>query len=131
MEARCSPAEIHLTVLGAPPDLVVLWSEASVGGYSLERVLSQVQLNRIRLRAARLWPPAAYTLGLAAAVTVEAIVASSRRALSLLTVLGGEFGVRNRVGALPVQLAPSGIVQTRVPSLSTRERVLVETALGG
>ena len=90
-----------------------------------------MQLNRIQARAARLWPPAAYTLGMAAAVAVDAIVHSSRRALSLLTVLGGEFGVRGRVGALPIHLGPSGIVHTRVPSLSTRERVLVETALGG
>lgn len=130
MEAVCSPAEIQLTVLGAPPDLVVLWSEGSIGGYALERVLQPVQIARLQARAARLWPPGAYTLGLAASVTVDAIVRESRRALSLLTVLAGEFGVRHRVGALPVMLAPAGIVHTRVPSLSTRERILVETALG-
>ena len=37
MEARCSPAEIQLSVLGVPPDLVVLWSEASIGGYAFSR----------------------------------------------------------------------------------------------
>jgi malate dehydrogenase len=131
MEARCSPAEVQLTVLGAPPDLVVPWSEASIGGYALERVFSPVQLTRIQNRSARLWPPGPYTLGLAAAIAAEAAIHASRRALSLLTVLGGEFGVRNRAGALPVLLASSGIVHTRVPSLSVRERVLVETALGG
>ena len=107
------------------------WSEASIGGYALERVLTPVQLTRIQARAARLWPPGAYTLGMAAAFVVEAIIRGSRRAASVLTVLSGEFGIRDRVGALPVLLAPSGIVHTRVPSLSTRERVLVETALGG
>jgi malate dehydrogenase len=131
VEARCSPAEVMVTVLGAPRGFVVPWSDASIAGYALERVLSTVQVTRIEARAARLWPPAAYTLGLAAATTVEAIVNASRRARTVLTVLGGEFGVRNRVGALPVLLAPSGIVHVRVPSLNTRERVLVETALGG
>jgi malate dehydrogenase len=131
VEARCSPAEVMLTVLGTPPaGFVVPWSEASIGGYSLEHVLAPVQLVRIEARAARLWPPGAYALGLAAAIVVEGIVSSARRAFSVLTMLGGEFGVRDRVGALPVLMSTDGIVHTRVPSLSTRERVLLETALG-
>ena len=131
MEARCSPAEVKLTVLGAPPaGLVVPWSEASIGGYALERVLTQVQLARLEARVGRLWPPGPYALGLAAARVVEAIATSSRRAFSVLSVLGGEFGVRDRMGALPVRLSTTGIVHVRVPTLNTRERVLLETALG-
>jgi malate dehydrogenase len=131
MEARCAPDEVNLTVLGAPPSgFVVLWNEASIGGYALDRVLSQVQLTRLEARSARLWPPGAYTLGAAAARVVEAIVDASRRSFSVLTVLGGEFGVRDRVGALPALLASPGIVQTRAPALTTRERVRLETALG-
>lgn len=131
MEARCSPSEVDLTVLGTPPaGFVVPWSEASIGGYSLERVLSQVQLTRIEARAARLWPPGPFALGLAAARVTEALVRHSRRAFSVLMVLGGEFGVRGRIGALPVYLSPSGIADTRVPTLNTRERVRLETALG-
>lgn len=131
MEAGCSPAEVRLTVLGSPPSgLMVPWSEASIGGLALERVLTQVQLNRLEGRVARLWPPGPFTLGLAAARVAEAIVSSSRRAHSVLTVLGGEFGVRGKVAAVPSLLTPQGITQTRVPALSTRERVLLETALG-
>ena len=131
MEARCSPAEVDLTVLGTPPSgFVVPWSEASIGGYSLERVLSQVQLARIEARAARLWPPGPFALGLAAARVTEALVRHSRRAFSVLVVLGGEFGVRGRVGAMPVNLSPAGIASIRVPTLNTRERVRLETALG-
>jgi malate dehydrogenase len=131
MEARCSPAEVMLTVLGTPPaGFVVPWSEASIGGYALEHVLTPVQLTRIEARTARLWPPAPYTLALAAAGVTEAILRSSRRAFTVLTVLQGEFGVRGRVGALPVLLSSTGVVHTRVPSLSTRERVLLETVLG-
>ena len=131
MEAHCSPSEVDLTILGTPPSgFVVPWSEASIGGYSLERVLSQVQLARLEARAARLWPPGPFALGLAAARVTEALVRDSRRAFSVLMVLAGEFGVRGRVGAMPVNLSPSGIAHTRVPTLNTRERVRLETALG-
>jgi malate/lactate dehydrogenase len=131
MEAQCSPTEIGLTVLGAPPrGLVIPWSEASIGGHALDRVLTQVQLSRIEARVAHLWPPGPHALGLAAARVAEALVISSRRTFSVLTVLGGEFGVRGRTGVLPALLSIQGIAATRVPALTTRERVQVENALG-
>ena len=130
MEAQCAAEDVSVTVLGTPPaGFVVLWSEASIGGYALDRVLSQVQLARLEARCARLWPPGPYALGAAATRVAEGILHSLRRSFSVLTVLGGEFGVRNRVGALPAVLGSTGIVQTRAPELTTRERVLVETAL--
>ena len=130
MEARCSPTEVMLNVLGTPPGgFVIPWSEASIGGYALERVLSQVQLTRLSARAARLWPPGPFALGQAAANVGAAVLNSSRRAFSVLTVLTGEFGVRDRVGTLPAILSSTGIVHTRVPSLNGRERVELETAL--
>jgi malate/lactate dehydrogenase len=130
LEAGCSPSDVNLAVLGVPAGLVVPWSEASIGGYAVDRVLSAVQLARVEARAARLWPPGPYALGLAAARVVEAILGSSRRAFNVLTVLGGEFGVRDRVGTLPAHMAAAGIVHTRTPTLNTRERVQLETALG-
>ncbi len=131
LEAQCSPPEIGLTLLGAPPrGFVVPWSEASIGGHSLERVLTQVQLSRIEARVAHLWPPGPHALGLAAARVAEALLSSSRRTFSVLTVLGGEFGAWDRVGVLPARLSTRGIIETRVPTLNTRERVQVENALG-
>jgi len=61
---------------------------------------------------------------------IDALLTSSRRTFSVLSVLGGEFGVRGRVGALPALLSPTGIAHVRVPTLNTRERVQLETALG-
>jgi malate dehydrogenase len=130
VEAQCSPREVSLTVLGAPGRFVVPWSEASIGGYALDRVLSQVQLSRLEARTARLWPPGTYTLGMAAARVTEAILDSVRQTFSVLTMLDGEFEVRGRVGALPVLLASHGIAHVRVPTLNNRERVLLETSLG-
>ena len=130
MEAHCSPSEVMLTVLGVPPTgFVVPWSEASLGGYTLERMLSQVQLARISARVARLWPPGPFALGQAAAWVAEGVLHSARRAFSVLTVLYGEFGVSRRVGAIPALLAAPGIVHTRTPSLSIRERVELDTVL--
>jgi malate dehydrogenase len=130
LEAQCSPREIGLSVLGAPPNgFVIPWSEASIGGHALERALTQVQLTRLQNRVAHLWPPGPHALGLAAARVTEALVSSSRRTFSVLTVLGGEFGARGRTGVLPAILSKRGIVSTRVPALNTRELVQVENAL--
>jgi malate/lactate dehydrogenase len=129
MEARCSPREVFVAVLGTPPAFVIPWSDASIGGYALERVVSTVQLRRIEARAARLWPPGPYALGAAAARAVEAALDASRRSYSVLTVLDGEFGVRNRVAAVPALLGSYGVVRIRTPLLSTRERVQLDTAL--
>ena len=131
LEAGCSPAEVSLAVLGLPPrGLVVPWSEAAIGGFALERTLTPVAITRLEARAPRLWPPGPFALGGAAARAVEAIVTTSRRALNILTVLDGEYGVRERLGSTPALLDSSGVTSVRVPLLSTRERVLVETALG-
>jgi malate dehydrogenase len=131
MEANCSPGDVRLTVLGTPPSrLVIPWSEASIGGYGLQQVLTPVHQQRVEARTAVLWPPGPYTLGAAAARVVTALLSSSRQSFCVLTQLGGEFGVRNRIGCLPVRLGPLGIVEIRVPELTTRERVQVQTALG-
>ena len=131
LETGCSPAEVSLAVLGLPPArLVVPWSEAAIGGFALERTLSPVQMSRLDARAPRLWPPGPFALGTAAARAAEAVATSSLGTLSLLNVLDGEYGVRDCLGSMPTLLDGRGVAQVRVPPLSTRERVLVETALG-
>lgn len=130
LEARCSPREVALTVLGRPPaGFVVPWSEASIGGHALSAVLSQAQVGRIEARVSRLWPPGPNTLGAAAAVVTEGILSASRRSFNVLAWLDGEFGVRRVVGTLPVRLSEDGIVDIRVPSLGSREQTQIQTAL--
>ena len=129
MEARCSPAEVCVAVLGTPPAFVIPWSEASIGGYTLDRVVSQVQLRRIEARAARLWPPGPYALGAGAGRVVEAVLGAGRRSYSVLTVQEGQFGVRDRMAAVPALLASDGVARIRTPLLNTREQVQLDTAL--
>jgi malate dehydrogenase len=132
MEAGCSPNDVMVTVLGTPPaGFVVPWGEASIAGYAMPRVLSQVQLSRIEARAARLWPPGPYALGSAAAEVAAGILSGSRRWFSVLTQLGGEFGVKGRRGVLPARLGPRGILETRTPDLDTRQQIQLQVALGG
>ena len=131
MEARCSPADVSVAVLGAPPDAFVIpWSEASIAGYALERTITQVQLRRLEARAARLWPPGPYVLGAAAAQVIEGTLDAARRSFNVLTILEGEFGVRDQVAAVPTLLAPHGVAHIRTPLLNRREQVQLDTALG-
>ena len=100
MEARCSPSEVDLTVLGTPP------SGSSCRGARrrladtprARAVPGPADADRSASGASVATGP--FALGLAAARVTEAIVRPSRRAFSVLTVLGGEFGVRGRVGAI-------------------------------
>ena len=131
MEARCSPSDVSVAVLGTPPDAFVIpWSEASIGGYALERTVSQVQLRRLEARTARLWPPGPNALGAAAARVVEGMLDAARRSYNILTVLEGEFGVRDRVASVPALLGPHGVAYVRTPLLNRREQVQLDTALG-
>lgn len=131
VEAGCSPDEVSLAVLGRPPGgLVVPWSHVSIGGYTLEHRLASAQVVRIESRVARVWPPGPFALGLAGARVTAAVVSAARRSWSVLTLLDGEYGVRRVVGIIPALLANSGIVRTWEPTLTTRERVRLVTALG-
>jgi malate dehydrogenase len=132
MEAGCSPREVTLTVLGTPPSgWVVPWSEASIAGYPLHAVLSQAALTRVEARMAHLWPPGPYALGAAGALVTQAVLSASRQSFSVLTELDGEFGVRHRSCAVSARFSARGIAEIRVPELTTRERVQLQSALGG
>ena len=130
LEAQCAPAELALTVLGVPPDgFVVPWSEATIRGGSLHAILSPGQVARLETQIARLWPLDAYALGAAAAVVVEGILASARRAFNVLAPLDGEYGVRRGIGTVHAWLSPRGIVKRTIPSLTARERTQLESAM--
>ncbi len=132
LDRRCSPGEVSLAVLGAPPaGFVVPWSDVAVAGFALERLLNQADLARLEARCRQLWPPGPQTLGIAAAQTAEAAILSARRFVSVFMYLDGEFGVRRQVAAFPAFLTPSGIQDRHMPSLNTRERVQLQSVLKG
>jgi malate/lactate dehydrogenase len=111
-------------VLGLPPAASVpCWSQAAVNGAALTSRLSAAQIAAIDGRLPKLWPPGAYALGSAAARAVRACLHGARTPMTLFISLDGEMKMRNLVAALPVRLAPGGVVEVIEPDLSPHDRV--------
>ena len=131
LEARVSPGEVAINLLGVPPaHPVVPWSSATIGGYPLENTLSPPQLTRLRNRVEHLWPPGPFALASAAARVVEALVVGGarRRFACFIDDGSGEGPGARSVG---VTLGPAGIDEILPVTLSRLERVQLENALGG
>ena len=129
LEARVSPGEVAINLLGVPPaHPVVPWSSATIGGYPLEDTLSPPQLARLRNRVEHLWPPGPFVLASAAARVVEAlVVGGARQRFACFVGDGSGKGLRS-VG---VTLGPGGIEEILPVTLSRIEQVRLENALGG
>ncbi|MDP1572272.1 MAG: hypothetical protein Q8L86_19915 [Vicinamibacterales bacterium] len=140
LEAGCAPADVSLTVVGRPGGWIVPWSEASIAGRAAPHVLDAPALLRLDDRIARLWPPGPRTLGGAAARLVAIALARSPRRPCAFVVPDplANVGQRDdapamtrRGAALPVRLGPSGITAIEIPSLPSRDRVRLDTAMQG
>ncbi len=130
LEARASPADVSLGVLGVPPSrFVVPWSDGSIGGVRLTSLLTPPALARLDARLASLWPPGPYALASAAARLVEAIVCGSDRRFACFVTLDGELGVRRRTVAAPVTVGAGGVRQVLTPALTVHERVQLDNAI--
>ena len=76
------------------------------------------------------WPPGPYALGVGrGAPASRRILENSRRRFTVFAVLDGEYDARRVVAAVPATLGVSGIRAMHPPGLSTRERVMLDTAL--
>ena len=143
-EAGVAPPDISLSVLGRPPQsIIVPWDEASIGGRCATNVLSAAQLARLDARIVRLWPPGPYALASAAARLLRtALTRSPRQHAALVAVRGphdADFaswgggtrkeGISGRSAMMPVTLDSKGIAALVPPSLSARDRVRFETTM--
>ena len=130
LEAAAAPPDISLSVLGRPPQHVIVpWDEASIAGRCATKVLSAAQLARLDARVARLWPPGAYTLAAAAARIIHTAITRSPRVHMAQVALTRDEGTPGRSAMMPVTLQPSGIQRLVEPALSNRDRVRYETTL--
>jgi malate dehydrogenase len=131
IEARASASQVSLTVLGRPPkQIVVPWTEASIAGHSMMSLLTQPQLNRVEARMKGLWPPGPATLGTAAAMFGEAVALGSSRLFSAFVSLDRDNGTKAPVCAWPVTIGPGGLERVTTPSLTSRDRVVIDEVLG-
>jgi malate dehydrogenase len=130
LEARVSPRDVSLTILGVPPlHAVVPWEEAAIGGLAMTRMLPEPARRRLAARVGPLWPPGPLALAAAAAHAIDAISGRSRRPVSCFVAPDASMGRRQRTVALPVWLGPGGIVDVRMPALSVHEQVALDNAM--
>jgi malate dehydrogenase len=130
LEAGAAPADISLSVLGRPPqNIIVPWDETAIAGRSATAVLSAAQLARLDARIARQWPPAPYTLASAAARLIRTALTRTPRVHAALVAVTREEGSPGRSAMMPVTLQPSGIASLVPPSLSSRDRVRFDTTM--
>jgi malate dehydrogenase len=130
IELNAPATDVALSVLGVPPHhIIVPWDDATVGGFSLTRVLSEPARRRLDSRVAGLWPPGPYALASAAARIIDTIFRGSRRLVTCFVAPDDSAGVRARAAALPVRLGRLGVMDVALPELSARERVRLENAM--
>lgn len=132
IEARVSASQVMLSVMGTPPHrTLVPWGDGSIAGHSAGTFLSPAQFQRLEKRLPGLWPPGPTVLGTAAAQLCEAVVTESPRFFSAFVSLDRDSGTKAPVCAWPVSVGPQGIEKIAVPTLSTRDRLVIDGALDG
>jgi malate dehydrogenase len=130
IELNAPASDVTLSVLGLPPNhIIVPWDEATLGGYSLVKVLSEPSRRRLDNRMAGLWPPGPFALASAAARAIDTIFRGSRRLVTCFVAPDDSAGMRARAAALPVRLGSEGVIEVAMPELSVRERVRLENAM--
>ena len=130
IELDAPASDVALSALGVPPNhIIVPWDDATVGGFSLVRVLSEPARRRLDARIAGLWPPGPYALAAAAARAIDTIFRESRRLVTCFVAPDDSAGMRARAAALPVRLGRPGVIEVVMPELSVRERVRLENAM--
>lgn len=130
LEANASPRDVGLTVLGVPPDgIVVPWEDATIGGLAATKRLDTPALRRVERRVAELWPPRSDALAAAAAKAVDVVLGNSRQMISCFLGPDDSSGRRMRAAALPAQLGPSGLVRVDEPRLNVHDRVALDNAV--
>jgi malate dehydrogenase len=130
IDAKSSAVQVILTVMGRPPHRIVIpWTEGSIGGNSVESVLTASQLHRLETRLRGLWPPGTSALGTAAAMAAEAVTGGSRRLFSTFVSLDRDNGTKAPVCAWPVTIGHTGVERVASPSLTARDRVVMDEVL--
>jgi len=130
LEWNGSPKDVSLTVLGIPPDrIVVPWDEASIGGFAATRMLDEPARRRVTARLTPLWPPGPAALAHAACEVLECLFERSRQMVSCFVAPNEGAGSRSRVVALPVRLNANGVAKIERPVLEGAAQVALENAM--
>jgi malate dehydrogenase len=127
--AGAASSEVRVPILGTPASWMIAWSQASIGGRGAADILPAVALSRVDALVRASWPPGPYACGAAAASIVRVMATGSARSMTVFTPVEHALDVRRAVVAMPVRLGASGVTEVETPSLSSRERVLLDNVL--
>ena len=122
-------ASVDVAVVGRPPQFVVGWSAASVGGALVSERVAPHRLLAVSQSMTRLWPPGPLAIASATAPIVEALVSGSRTLHPAMTLLDGVLGARARAVMLPLALGHGRVISHQMPSLSPQERTELMNAI--
>jgi len=126
-ELQTTAREIALTVLGLPPDqLVVPGAVATVGGVAVDR-LSPIALRRAVEAAAR--PRGPVALAAAAVRVLHALGGARATHLPVAVLLQGEYGHRGAAVAVPARIAAGRVESVVEVELQPMERVRFDNAV--
>jgi malate dehydrogenase len=124
-----SPRDVALSVLGVPPDHIVIpWEDATLAGFAVTRTIDEPVRRRLAGRISALWPPGPYALAAAAAKTIDAMFGRSRSVVSCFLAPDDSVGQRMRTAVFPVRVGAAGVERVLVPSLNVADRVALENA---
>lgn len=131
LAAGCSPAEVAVSLVGAPGQFVCAWNESRFGGSAAHDALTPPELARLDARIQASWPPGPYALGSAASAVACAILAGSPRRRTVFAVMERVSAAGFEVAATPATLGPGGVVSIHFPELSPRERLAFDGSRRG
>ena len=130
LEIDVSPNDVALSILGVPPEhIVIAWEDAVVGGFALTGMTTEPVRRLLTRRIGTLWPVGPYALAAAACKVIDVMSGRSRRPVTCFVAPDDQAGVRMRAAALPIRLAADGIVEVVMPNLSGIERVALNNAM--
>jgi hypothetical protein len=129
LQARTSPADVSVSVVGVPGRFVCAWNESRVGGAAATAVLSPPELSKLDARVKASWPPGPYALGSAAAAVACGVLGGSPRRFTVFALIAGAADRRPTAVAVAATLGHGGLASLHVPDLSPRERLAFDGTL--
>jgi malate dehydrogenase len=130
LECNRSARDVALSMLGVPPDQIVIpWEEATVGGLAASRALGEPARRRVIARVAPLWPPGPSALAHAACDVVACLLERSRQVVSCFVVPSERSDARSRAAAMPVRLNANGVASIERPTLGGAAQVRLENSM--
>ncbi|MCC7007193.1 MAG: hypothetical protein IT184_00090 [Acidobacteria bacterium] len=123
-------AGVQVAVVGRPPEFVIGWSSACVGGSLLTDRIPPHRLAAIGRSVARLWPAGPYAIASATARIVEGLISGSRVPIPGTAIIDDGVEARGAGVLLPLELGRLRVLSRLPPSLSPQERTQLVNGLG-